>query len=809
MRIPLLTTTCAIALVALSQGAAAQEAGVNAPQQTNEQAGAPTPGTPPAGAAEEQGGLQDIIVTAQRREENLQRAAIAVSAVTGDMLAAAGVTRPTELTSLVPSLQVAPAAGPYNLFYLRGVGNFNGNALSESAISFNVDGVYIGRPSGTTGFFYDLERLEVVKGPQGTLYGRNATGGAINVITRKPDLNEFGANATAEYGNYDALRIDGAVNVPLGTTAAVRLAGILVRRDGYMNDGTDDQDDWGLRGSFRFEPTDSVRLDISADYFDQGGQGVGATPLRAPNGVENAATFDVDDRIGFFSPQGQAFYTSQPAGPLARNFAPFAADFRQFQDNSTWGISGTLNWESTLGTLTLVPGYRETSLDYLSYVPGFQVRETTKSEQTSFEARFATAEENPLRALAGFFYFDESTRSPATAYVSNWNGQYDANVKADTESVAVFGRLTYAVVPEFRVTVGARQTWEDKSFSGQRLSFTRICQGPPAACASAPSLPFGTTPPPQRVTMPIAFNPTVLQVVLPVNPDVEDEFNKFTWRAGADWDITPENLVYASFETGFKAGGFYFSPGSGTYAPETIKAFTLGSKNRFLDNRLQVNVELFHWRYKDQQISHLVTILGVPTFATENVGRATFKGFEIETRFAATPTTTLSFDLQYLDAKYNSFTYRQTNQSGLAIPTLFNGSGCPTAGFDAATNNSFIVDCSGRRPANAPEWSINIGGQQRIPVSFGEFVFDARAHYQTRTYVGLEFLPVEQQDSYWLVDSALTFHGPDRRYFVGAFVNNLFNETVKSQNFPTPGTAFYATTLRPPRTYGMRAGFNF
>jgi iron complex outermembrane recepter protein len=223
MKFSLLSTTCALALAAIGQTASAQAPGVNATQQTNEQAGAPTPGAAPAGAAaEEQGGLQDIIVTAQRREENLQRAAIAVSAVTGDMLAAAGVTRPTELTSLIPSLQVAPAAGPYNLFYLRGVGNFQGNALSESAISFNVDGVYIGRPSGTTGFFYDLERLEVVKGPQGTLYGRNATGGAINVITRKPDLNAFGANASIEYGNYDALRIDGAVNVPLGTTAAIR-----------------------------------------------------------------------------------------------------------------------------------------------------------------------------------------------------------------------------------------------------------------------------------------------------------------------------------------------------------------------------------------------------------------------------------------------------------------------------------------------------------------------------------------------------------------------------------------------------------
>lgn len=801
MRNLLLTTTCAFALAGIATGAAAQSTsnGVNAPQQGNAE----------AGAASDPGGLEDIIVTAQRRSENLQRAAIAVSAVSGDALMAAGVTRPTELTSLFPSLQVAPSAGPYNLFYLRGVGNFQGNALSESAISFNVDGVYIGRPSGTTGFFYDLERVEVVKGPQGTLYGRNATGGAINVISKKPELAKFGASANFEYGNYDALRIDGAINVPLGDVAALRLAGIRVRHDGYMTGGTDDQDDWGLRGSVRIEPTGNFRVDITADYFDQGGAGVGSTPLFAPNGIATATTFDVDDRIDLRSVVGQAFYTSQPAATLQRNFTAVPASVFPAQNNYTWGISGTANWTTDFGTLTIVPGYRKTSLDYQSYSPGFQIREKTASEQTTLEARFATPESNPLRALAGFFYFDESSRGPGTSYVSNWNGQYDSNTNADTKSTALFGRLTYAVVPELRFSVGARQTWEDKSFSGNRLSFTRICQGSPAACANAPGLPFGFTPPPERTTQPIAFGPTVLQVVVPINAQFAASFDKFTWRAGADWDITPDNLLYASYETGFKAGGFFYSPGAGTYQPEQIKAFTFGSKNRFLDNRLQVNLELFHWRYTDQQISHLVTISGVPTFATENVGRATFKGFEVETRFAATDTTTLNFDLQYLDAKYGSFVYQQTNQSGLTIPSLFNGSGCPTTGFNAAAGNAFIVDCSGRRPANAPEWSINLGGQQRVPVSFGEFVVDARAHYRSRTYIGLEFLPIEIQSGYWMVDSALTFYAPDRRYYIGIYGNNLFDETVKSQNFPTPGTSFYSTTLRPPRTYGLRAGVKF
>lgn len=765
------------------------------------------------------GGLGEIIVTAQRRSENLQKAAIAISAVTGDALKSANITRPTELTSIVPALQVAPAAGPYNLFYLRGVGNFNANAFSDSAIAFNVDGVYVGRPSSATGFFYDLERVEVVKGPQGTLYGRNATGGAINVISKKPEFDAIGAEASIDYGNYNALRLDGVVNVPLGEKAAFRVAAMHVKHDGYMNDGTDDQDDYGGRASLRLEPTEILHINVVADYFHQGGKGVGATPLLAPLGVANAATINVDDRIGYFSPAGQAFYTSQRAGTLGRNFSPFPAGFQQFQNNHWWGISSNISLDTGVGTLTVVPAYREGNLDYQSYTPGFQVRQVEKSNQKSVEARFATDEAKPLRALVGAFYFKENTTDPVESYASNWNAQYDNSLTLSTESKAIFGRLTYAVVPTIRFTVGARQTWEDKSFSGQRISLTRLCGLPPIQnCPVAPGLPFGTTPAaltgPGQVIVPpfgpapyggfpdVINTPQLVQTAVVINQNDQATFKRFTGRAGAEWDVTSANLLYASYETGFKAGGFYYSPTTGVFKPESIKAITVGSKNRFFDNKLQINLELFHWRYSNQQISHLVTIATVPTFATENVGRATFKGFELDTKLAATPTTTLTADVQYLDAKYDSFTYTQSNTNG----GFFNGTGCPSTSVTAA---AYVVDCSGQRPPFAPEWTVNLGVQQKIPVSFGEFVLDARTHYQSKSSVGLEFLPVEVNTSYWLADAALTYYAPKQRFFIGGYINNMFDQTVKSQIFPTPGTNFFSTTLRPPRTFGIRAGFKY
>jgi iron complex outermembrane receptor protein len=191
---------------------------------------------PPDGAAPI-AGLEEIVVTAQRREESLQHAALAVTAVSGDKLAEAGAVNVEALTQLVPSLQIAPAAGPYPLFYLRGVGNFNGNALSDSALAINLDGVYVARPSSASGMFYDVSRLEVLKGPQGTLYGRNATGGAINVITNKPG-DELSGAFTADFGNYDAKNFSGFINIPVSSIVKARLSVQSTEHAGYMSDGT-------------------------------------------------------------------------------------------------------------------------------------------------------------------------------------------------------------------------------------------------------------------------------------------------------------------------------------------------------------------------------------------------------------------------------------------------------------------------------------------------------------------------------------------------------------------------------------------
>lgn len=760
------------------------------------------------GAADTSGGLEEIVVTAQRREESSQRAAIAMSTISGASLADANVTTPAGLTSLVPALQVTNNAGPYSLFFLRGVGSFTGNALSDSAVAFNVDNVYIGRPSSTSGFFYDLDRVEVLNGPQGTLYGRNATGGAINVITKQPVLGQWGTDATLQYGNYSAFRADGVLNAPLGDNAAVRAAVFHVQHNGYMNDGTDDQHDTGGRLTFRFVPYDGLEIQLVGDYFKQGGDGAGAT-VSGMSGPFPGPAFGISDRYGLFSPQVAAFLAGQPNVLNGRTFGPFPN--MDYQDNRYWGVSSTINWTIPIGTVTIIPAYRSSQLNFLSFEPGFQLREQADDRQTSFEAHLASNDQYAIRYLLGVFYYDEPDR------IDNFdvNQQADTSFQSyeqDTVSRAVFGRLTYAFTPAFRATGGVRYTKEDKDFNGLLNANNRICAAGFLGCPNAALFPytsFTTVPPSMFGPFGPVLSPdgtfTTLSTINKEGANAESAtYSKVTWHAGLDFDLTDHNLLYASVETGFKAGGFFFSSDNGTYQPENIKAYTLGSKNRFLDNKLQLNLELYYWKYTDQQISHLgLDSHDIIIFPTENVGSSTFKGVEVELQARPLLNTLLSADVQYNDGVYDSFVYHTPNSNGGAS----NGTGCPNG---AAPAQTYTVNCSGMRPPYAPLWTIVATAQQTIPLANGaKLVGKARVHYQTDTLTALDFLPAEIQSGYALTDFDLTYSTESDHYFVTAYVNNAFDKAAVNTSFAVPLSFFVAGSLQPPRTYGVRVGVHF
>lgn len=746
------------------------------------------------------GALNEIIVTAQRRGENLQRAAIAVSAISADALVSANVVAPSDLAKLVPSLQTTVTAGPYALFFLRGIGTYTGNTLSDSPVSLNYNGVYIGRTSGASGFFFDLDRVEVVKGPQGTLYGRNTTGGAINLIPTAPVLGEYRGYATLAYGNFDAAQVNAAINLPVSSTVAVRVAGQYATHDAYLNDGTDDLDERAARISLLAQPSDDLRATLVLDYSHDGGTGVGAVVTE--QGPSN--------RWGLNSTQAAAWYRSHPNVIAGRTFDAYSAA-PLFQDNRQIGISANLEWTNPLGTLVIAPAYRDTHNDFLTDAPGFYLNEDQRFRQTSIETRLASNGDAFLSYVAGVYYFHETGDDEQGVNAQSQTNPQTFAIK--TDSVAGFGELTFAVTDNLKFVLGGRYTQDRKDFNGSYYNVTKLCLGaitPPftGACPLYTAIPYGTVP---SLTFPPGSNAAIPQLDFVqgtittgniINPDRHQTYSKSTYKIGASWQATPENLVYANYSTGYKSGGFFFSNDSGTYLPETIGAWTIGSKNRFFNDLLQLNLEGFYYKYSNEQVSHVTQdSTGATIFATENVGKATFQGVEAEVQLRPIPSLLLAADVQYLDAVYDRFQYN--------VPLSL----APSTVCTQAPNAAFtllIVDCSGKRPVNAPLWTIGLSAEKTFTLSSdAHIVVGGRLHYQSETATGLEFTPVEMQKAYALGDLYFRFEGRKRQFSLEGFVNNVGNETVITNSAAQLYGTFTVAPLKPPRTYGVRASYKF
>jgi iron complex outermembrane receptor protein len=746
---------------------------------------AAAPAAQPAAADDAQAepeGITDIVVTAQRRTENLQRAAIAVSAVTGDTLTQQSITEATGLTRLLPSLQVAPASS-FTQIYLRGVGTFGANAFAEQGVAFNLDGVYLSRPAAPAGLFYDLDRIEVLKGPQGTLYGRNATGGAVNVITARPRIGQTEGFITAEYGNFDTIRASGAINLAVGENAAFRFSAQHSEHDGYYSDGYDDEDTTAGRAQFRYDNRSGFDVTLSADYANVGGQGSGGTIMPLLFG-------DHDRRLGPSDPAVLAAYAARaPTFPVPQ----IVARNDGYQDNDFFGLAATVNADLGFATLTVIPAYRKTNLDFVSYASSFLIDVTEDSHQISLETRLAH-ESDRFKWVIGGYYFDESV--DADQFFNQGSNGTLIQSALDTRSYAIFGQATYSLSDTFRLTGGLRYTHDNK----QQDTY-------------AETRPFvGFVPP-----GPPAFVPIILTIPTVATSDVN--FNQVTWRAGLEWDVGPRSLLYATVSTGFKSGVLFAAQGRNYSDPETLTAYTLGIKNRFFDNTLQFNVEAFYWDYKDQQVSHLGPVqvattpggpIYGPVFTTDNAGQAIIYGAEFDIQWQPTRNDLFVANLQYLHTNYDNLTYQFYSTTG-APPVL----GCTTA-LTTQTGASpqariYNVDCSGRPVVNAPKFALNLGYQHTFDLGgSGRIIAGADTRIESSRYLSIEFLPDGRQGSYMMSNARLTWETRSGNFGVTAFVNNLENELVFSNSLQSPakpGTIY--NQIRPPRTYGMRATFRF
>lgn len=762
-------TLCAIVGVGSLAGAAAQAQteGSNPPGDT---------GTPPEAPS-----LQEVVVTAQRREESLQRAALSIDAIGAEQLAGAGVTEAEHLTQLSPSLQVAPGGGPYSMFSVRGISNFAVNAFGDTAIAFNVDGVYLARPTAAHGVFYDLERVEVVKGPQGILYGRNATGGAINVITRRPTLGKWNGDLALDVGDYGKVVANGALNAPIGERAALRVAFQSVKRDGYFSSGTDDEDGWAGRVSLRVDPSDDLSLLLRADYAKQDGKGAGSTALVADGDHGKPLA---DDRVGL-EDQGALYVPPNSFIPTSR---PLPTDV--FNDNAFYGAMLEAQWTTSAGTLTVLPAYRKVETRFLSNVPAFYLGDLGgNSRQDSLEARFASNGQSAFRYVVGAYYLNEDVGSHQIFENAIGGTTSDQSVDSSTKTWAAFSQLTFALSDTFRLVAGGRYTSEDKRTDSQRWDPTRF---QPPALPPNPPCNFS------RATGTCAVGPPVFDMHESKN------WTSTTWKAGVEWDARPSSLLYANVSTGFKAGGFFFGPtGNNTYEPEKVTAYTVGSKNRFLYDRLQLNAEVFYLDYKDQQISHLVQTNRGPLFVTSNAGTATVQGAEAQLEYLLPNGTKISGQVQYLDTRYDDLT--------LDVPAFAdNYFGCALASTAAGIN---VRDCSGKPLLQSPKWTLALALEHSFKVGQGATLTpQLSSRYESERDTAYNYIAQTRSDKYTSTDFSLSFAPASGHWYTTAYVRNIENDDVISFAFPNPGYPainVVSGTLKPPRTYGLQVGAHF
>jgi iron complex outermembrane receptor protein len=809
---------------------------------------APEPTPSPSATPTDEVGIKEIVVTAQRRGESLQHAALAVTAVTGDDLKSRGAGNLTDITRMVPAVQIDAGAGPFTTFALRGVQSSALNAFGDPAVAVSIDGMYLPRPTSHIGLFYDIERVEVLKGPQGTLYGRNTVAGVVNLITRAPQFDDLGGDITLEAGSYDLKKATGALNVPLSDKAAFRAAFEIVDRDGYFSDGTGDDKHEAARVQLRLAPTDRLEILLRADYAHLGGRGSGGTawcipttpgrPDCSPSGefygdpftsvTEQAPTIMADAVAGglsntFQTPGGIFWGVYNNFDFVPDAFVPIdTLTANTGIDDTNWSISAQVDWSVLGGTLTFIPTYRDESVDFVSTAVGATLAETNQTKQYTAELRFVSDPARRLNYILGAYYYKDT--HPGLA---KYDGQgiaappvpaggplgliYTApNIQLQRTnnkawSLAAFANATYSVTDTFRVTGGLRYTHDEKSTDSTVSAVNYFVPNFGATFVNGPGvtdaagnliLPDNSAGP--NVMYPIGGIPATYSTV------ASKSWDNWSWKAGIEWDIRADSLLYATASTGYKAGGFFFSPPGtpNSYEPEKLTAYSLGLKNRFLDRRLIVNMEAFYWKYRDQQVGFLQFRGPFIALPQQNAEQATIKGVELETQFLATPSTLLRANLQHSDAKYDKYTP--------VVAFISPPAGCSVVSPDPINPGlNSIYDCSGLPLVQSPRWTATFGIQQTISLgSSGDLVLSVDSKYESERLGG--FNVWQRIDGNTRTDASITYQAPGGGWSVQGYVNNIENDAVPIGVMPAfNNTPIYGTGVRPPRTFGVRVSADF
>lgn len=723
-------------------------------------------------------GIEDIVVTAQKREESIQDVPIAVTALSGDSLQSRNITNVEALGRTIPGMRFSEEGGELRIG-IRGLGNDNfAFSSTEGRVAYHRDGFYVSRPIDTLASFFDVARIEALRGPQGTLFGRNATGGSINLITRGP-TEELDGYLQATGGNYDTINVEGALGGALAPGISARIAfqtqdhGFYGKNLAFPDQGTgiNNLHTRAIRGKLRFEPTSALTIDLTAGYFRK----------RDRTGTQF---------IGLSAPE----IAPVPFGDLFGG-TTIAANRRDVYEDlppNTWSehyyFDGTVKFDIT-DTLRLVSltGYSKSKFGNLfdvdhSSAKVVDERSNATSKQFSQELRLEkTFDRGVLIAGAYYFYEDQFAQIIApfdirtlgiTAPLSNgsfFGAGYNLGGELVTKAYAGFIQGEYEVIDGLTLTVGGRYSTEKKTKIGEFLQFDT------------------TRPGPER---PLADLPPVLNLFPPLTEGTN--YHAFTPKIGVKYDLDETKMIYATYSKGFKSGGYsigYFTP---AFKPEKLDSYEVGAKVDMFDRSLRINLAGFYYEYKDIQVPR-----AEGTFATiDNAASAKLYGAELEVTAKLTQGLTIDGSFAALHTEYKDYV---TDDNHLVDDPL-------TAINERRTN------LRGNRFANSPKFTANYGIQYIFPTSLGQFTARGEGYTSSSYYWNQYNRATMKQGGFTILNAFLNWESDGKKYYGGLYVQNITNKiyVLGAYDYNTAQLGFIiGGNYNPPRTYGAKVGVRF
>ena len=720
-------------------------------------------------------GVEEITVTARKREESLQAVPAAVSAFSGDQLDAAGITQMQDLAFDVPNLHFGQENGSARIT-IRGISTGTG---SDQSTAFHLNGIYQNDGAVATALtFFDVKRVDVLRGPQGTIYGRNATGGAINVISNPPS-NDFELFGDVQIGNYHQVLARAVVNLPIvDDRAAFRMSGFTEQRDGYQineffNDrslNADDAEDAGVLAQLLLSPHDDIDLTLRFNWFQKNGVGFGLkkvgphqpfvqfTPTVALPIFVGAAPNPIDPRRVVEDQRG-----SLDSRRLGGNL-----DFRWYVEDVP--LLGDMQWV-VLGSFQDRQSRAVSDQDN-SDLPTVISDITQPRKDWVAETRLVSQNDGDLDWVVGLFHLgseqEQLILAPSNVQVRVVPPppiiamlEIRQAFSSRDYGFAAYGNFEWRFLDDFKLNAGLRYShdWKRSLF----------------------------------IHEPAFLPPIIPPIFVGIIEDKSDNWGRVSGTLGVDWQYTDENLVYASFSTGYKAGTIEHAaqvalarpvPANNT-TPEDIFAFEIGSKNDFWDNRVRFNATFFAYYYRDLQVSQLFQSV----VRRENAASSRVLGIELELFSRPWRELTFSGNVSFLDARFIDFT------------------GCTPAENPAAD-----LDCSGNVMPRAPMWSGTVAVDYTFDLRrFGTFTPRAQVYFSDEVFFRAFNFPVDRQDAYAYLGFRALWRSDDGHLLVEAFVENALDTDVATTILV--GSQLIGAPLQKaydrPRTAGIRFGIEF